>query len=535
MASDLPAQFPQVQGPRPALGRLIAYYLFAWTVSFVCVFGGRAAVVAFFDLQTVHQISFLYISIAGGLAILHFGSGAFVLGTILSKRLNFWMAIFLYVFPLFALEILNLVLLPVGSSIVEGMHADSRELMDVVDVLLNPLVSICFFRLGRKFNFSRPNAALNIPWQHWLWILPTSLFPAICVPVFLVFLIWKIDLFTGNVESSIFTLPDSLLRVAVFFILIGVLVAICSAYKALSTSTDSTKVRAVKAAGAWLLIAILQGAILLYRANENVMATENAHRRALRHYSTVIQLNPNDSMAYVRRGREYATVTAELRKSLADYDTAIRLNPGNAAAHLSRARACEQLEQQTEAAKAYTAAIGIDADKPGPYLGRAHVLEKLKLTGDAQKDYKKATTLNAKDADGYFSRACAFMALGRYDQAIEDLTQAKQLDPNNADIYNARAVCYQKSGEAQKAATDRALAGTCLPRNADAYEERGQAYFECGDFEKAIADMTHAISLKPGYAPFYQERGRAYARSGEAAAAKNDLDQAQKLDPRLAK
>ena len=138
-------------------------------------------------------------------------------------------------------------------------------LMPIVYLLISPLVSFYSIRMGEESsdNFARPQAALNVPWQHWLWIIPFFLFQVIGVPLFLLMALWKIDVLTADVAMTILSLPTLIPRIIVFVILTGVLMAINAAYTALSDDSGSAGVRTLKVLGTWLLLTTMQAFIIL--------------------------------------------------------------------------------------------------------------------------------------------------------------------------------------------------------------------------------------------------------------------------------
>ncbi len=252
---------------RQTVGRPIRYFIFAWLVAIVCGLSTTITAVCFFDLHPDDGFSFGAAVIGLALAVLRYGAGAFVLGTLTRQRVKTWTAAIVYVIPFFLLRGLIFAGATVSEVTKEELLANpsSMIVMPAVYLLASPFVSFLFLRMGEDSadTFSQPNSALNVPWQHWLWVLPLFLFQAIGVPLFLLLALWKIDILTADVSFSIFSLPSFIPRIIVFAILAGVLAAINAAYTALSEDSGSTSIRMLKVLGTWVLLTAMQALIVL--------------------------------------------------------------------------------------------------------------------------------------------------------------------------------------------------------------------------------------------------------------------------------
>ena len=182
---------------RPSAGRLILCFVFAWAVSIVCALSTTVTAVCFFDMNPDNGFSFRVAIIGLALAVLRYAAGAVVLGTLTRQRIRTWTAAFVFVIPAILLQALTFA----SASVSDVMRDDllgnpgAMIVMPIVYVLISPFVSFYFIRIGEELGdqFTRPKAVLNIPWQHWLWVLPFFLFQVIGVPLFLLLALWKIE------------------------------------------------------------------------------------------------------------------------------------------------------------------------------------------------------------------------------------------------------------------------------------------------------------------------------------------------------
>jgi hypothetical protein len=262
----------------PSNGRLILYFLFAWAIFGVC---GASTIIAtglFFGFEHFEEFSISSALFLLVLAILRYGSGAFVLGTLTRTHIKAWTAAIIYIIPASLIPASTFIGAALSDTIKEDILSNPwlRIGMPIIYLLIGPFVSVFFIRVGEVFSkaFSRPKAILNIPWQHWLWILPFSLFQVIGVPLFVLFNIWETR-DSGPVFSILFLSFAPIISYIIIWILfIFILMAIVASYVALSEDSGSGWVRTLKVLGTWLLLTGLQAFIILGTLGQHVAEME---------------------------------------------------------------------------------------------------------------------------------------------------------------------------------------------------------------------------------------------------------------------
>lgn len=254
-----------IEQPRPSGGRLIMYFIFSWLVATICTFSASGT----FGL-CIQDNGFSWTSVIVGLAltVLINGTGAFVLGTLTGPRYEARTIAIAYVVPAF----LTWILIFVGEFLSEMVRHETLTnparyiAFPILDLIVLAYASFCFVKWGMEtaINFSRPNAALAIPWYHWLWILPFALFQTIAVPLFLALTLWRTDILApiDDLFSAVLHFPALILRVIVVLILSGVIASIRSAYTALSKDVDSIGIRFIKVFGTWILLTAMASLII---------------------------------------------------------------------------------------------------------------------------------------------------------------------------------------------------------------------------------------------------------------------------------
>lgn len=520
-----------------AYAKLPIILIFAWIISAIVYVSANAVINNFFDLHSLTQLSIPFALVTVAETVLMYGSGAFVVGT-LTTRINKWLATVLFGGPMFVLQLL-LIFGVTDVSFAEQIQRNSREIMQLVCLVLNPVISYLAIQRGRESEFAdEPSKILGIAWQHWLWILPFGLYQSVSVVLFLLLLLWKIDFVIG--EPSLFELPGMIARIVVFMILSGVLTAIAVAWGALSDTKKPFTPRILKVIGVWLLVTVLEVAVLLVTATKNASDTLEHHKEALKHFDEVIALDPKNPESHLLKGREYAAHEftmndRELPNAIEEFTKAIDIDPKGIAGYIARGQAYKTSEKWNEAAADFSKAISIAPDDPTPYVERAEVLKELDQSDRAESDYNKALTLEPHDAEGYFQRANAYLHKKEPTKALADVRAAIKLDSNDGRFYVIRAVCHQNLGDTKKAVADGVAAASCIPREEQTFREQGMEAYKETAYERATSFLTHAIALEPKNPESYFYRAKSYAKLGNKVASEQDFEKAASMDKKYDK
>ncbi len=296
---------------------------------------------------------------------------------------------------------------------------------------------------------------------------------------------------------------------------------------------------------------------LLDQANQLYQQGEFA--QAVNIYSQVLQIDPQNAIAYNQRGNAYrqleqydlcigdytqaiqnaasaaesATYYAnrgaayalqgDLQRALEDFTQAISLNPNFARAYESRAGIYQQLGKYTEMAADYSTFLSLKPDSVNAYLQRAQAYERLGDLDAAIQDYTQAAALQPDDPSAYFNRGQLYQQRGDLASAREDYNRVLQLDPNHVRAYFARGSISYQQGDYAAAVADFSRALDLGYGNPDVYIYRGIAYLQQGQGAPAVDDLTQALSLAPEQVDLYYYRAQAYVLTGDLKAAIDDL------------
>lgn len=181
---------------------------------------------------------------------------------------------------------------------------------------------------------------------------------------------------------------------------------------------------------------------------------------AIVYYNEVIRLEPDDltlAEAYSGRGMTYSSKN-EVDRAIQDYNTAIELNPDETGAYVHRGIAYWLKGSVDLAIPDYNAAISRDADayEAYYYLGCATLGED--EVNNAISNFSKAIELKPEFADAYKERGIAYFRNGEVDLALRDYTSAIKLDADDATVYCNRGFAHLTKGAWDEAGADLTLA-----------------------------------------------------------------------------
>ena len=281
----------------------------------------------------------------------------------------------------------------------------------------------------------------------------------------------------------------------------------------------------------------------VYLLSGDVHRSRGEHDLAIEDYDTVIELtnaviemNPNDIEAYIRRGIAYHH-KGEYNLAVANFTKAIELDSSIPQLYLARGAAYHQKNEYGYAIEDVTKALELNPDDAEAYQHRALAYQR-KGDYDRSKDdydraiadFTKAIELESNNTNAYCGRGHAYQSKGDYDRAIADFTKAIELDPSDARAYSGRGSAYQSKGEQNRAIEDATKAVELNPQDANVYNHRGTIYYYKGDYDYAIVDYAKAVSLNPNYARAYNNRGAAYCDKGQVDLAIIDFNKAIQLN-----
>lgn len=187
----------------------------------------------------------------------------------------------------------------------------------------------------------------------------------------------------------------------------------------------------------------------------------------------------------------------DYRGALAEYERIIQLQPNNAIAYNYRGVLKEKIQDIQGGLTDYNRAIGIDANYAEAYSNRGNLkLNKLQDAQGALADYDLAIELNPKYAPAYTYRGKLKVKNMDVAGGLDDYNRAIKVDPNEANYYSYRAFLKILTNDRPGALTDFNRSIELNPSDAATYFKRSDfKYYTLKDRVGAIADLEAAAKL----------------------------------------
>jgi tetratricopeptide (TPR) repeat protein len=247
--------------------------------------------------------------------------------------------------------------------------------------------------------------------------------------------------------------------------------------------------------------------------------------KALAMYDRGIQLRPDYSWGYERRGDAYAERGDDAR-AIAEYDIATRLDPRDRSAFVSRGIVYAKQGDHDRAIRDYDQAIELNPKNASAFQWRAASYEKKGDFERAIRDRDAAVKIDPKDDVSFYTRGWDYSKLGDNDHAMQDFERAAQLNPKSYLAFWSLGIAHHRASEFARAATDYDQAISLKPDDGSLFLHRGYAKAALGNYDQAIADYTQALRLDPKLAMALHGRAIAYSNNGQYDLAIADYDAA---------
>jgi len=287
------------------------------------------------------------------------------------------------------------------------------------------------------------------------------------------------------------------------------------------------------------------------RGNEYVEKYD--YNRAIREYTAVLRIQPNNFEALEGRGLAYG-IMGDFERAGNDFDAALALRDDSLCI-FSKMRVSRYLSTLGFMQKDYDRASNAAAKL---YYFRAYS-SMVYFSGFYNDNLRYSNSVNINIIDetilaienftialmfqpvfyeALVRRGLLYYTLNYYNRAIEDFNSALEIQ-NDARLLLRRGNAYFLKGDYIKAFNDYNSSILLKPDLIEAIHARGYMYLQFGDYDRAINDFTEAIELWPMrntdnfhiyYRSYFRDRSQAYYNKGDYDRAKEDEEIFNKLE-----
>lgn len=218
-------------------------------------------------------------------------------------------------------------------------------------------------------------------------------------------------------------------------------------------------------------------------------------------FATLLRYYPRYDNGYVGRARLYLE-KGDTVAALADVEKALQINKNNTNAYVIRADVAINSEKNYDNALSdMDEAIKLQPQFAGFFVNRAFLRYNLDDYFGAMADFDYAIQLDPLNLAALFNRGLLRSEVQDYNKAIDDFSQVLQIDPDNYKALYNRALLYRDIGAYDKSIEDVNRVISAYPSFAGAYFLRCENYRNMGNLRMAEKDYNKSLALSKSAVP----------------------------------
>jgi len=158
------------------------------------------------------------------------------------------------------------------------------------------------------------------------------------------------------------------------------------------------------------------------------------------------------------RSNPQAWSDEDLRDKVAFYDNVIKYNPENSVAYSRRGAAYTDLKEHELAITDYSKCVDLAPEKTGPWTNLAGAYRRAQQYEKMLDSCNELIRRFPEEGTGYYQRADAYAALKEFDKALVDYAKMIEIDPMRPGPYINRANVYLQMNRPKDALADYEMA-----------------------------------------------------------------------------
>ncbi|RMH06710.1 MAG: tetratricopeptide repeat protein [Nitrospirae bacterium] len=296
-----------------------------------------------------------------------------------------------------------------------------------------------------------------------------------------------------------------------------------------------------------------------------LLIQEKAYDRALQELTHLIENNPHDLSAKVRRALVYGQMgrydqaiaelhaivqahPAELRirdylglmyEEIQDYDRAIQtytdniaLSPNFYDSRVHLGFLLYRLKRYEEAIPHLQQAVALNPGNPDSFLLLGLTYLQAKQPARAKNTFEEGIKLHPQNVDLRFNLGVAYDKLNRFDDVVREMEAVLALNPDYADALNYLGYSYADRGiHIEKAVTLTKRAVALKPHNGYYIDSLGWALFKMGKLDEALQKLKQAADLVKDDPVIFEHLGEVYLQQNQREKAREAWERSLKVDP----
>lgn len=223
---------------------------------------------------------------------------------------------------------------------------------------------------------------------------------------------------------------------------------------------------------------------------------------------------------YIKLAKEYG-VKNEYKKSINCFTKIIELNPNDSTAYLERALLKQMIKDYKGAIMDFTKGGKINPSEVDYFFLRGILYQRMKEYSKAIEDYNKTMTMEV-NADAYRFRGQIKEINKDYRGALIDYNKAISIN-RYSEVFKDRGLLKSKLNDSKGALEDIKSAIAIDSLDDTTFYARGKIYLRNKEINKALIDFNKAIELNKSHLYYYLERALLESKLGQKSKACEDF------------
>ncbi len=234
----------------------------------------------------------------------------------------------------------------------------------------------------------------------------------------------------------------------------------------------------------------------------------------VRLWSDVVDKSPRKSRPHYNLAVSHY-LKGDMDKAIRHYSTSIQLNPFNVAAHENLGTLYANTGRLDMAVRQYKTALSI---KPGYYEARYNLANTYRKMGEAhfaEREYHAVLSINPEYGPAHNNLGLLYAQQGRFDDASRHFQAAVAIDPSDAEAWNNLGIVHAHQERYEDAVRHFREALRWSKDNAEIHNNLGTAYLRLERLKEAVREFQAALRIDPGHSAARRNLAEAQKRISE--------------------
>lgn len=262
-----------------------------------------------------------------------------------------------------------------------------------------------------------------------------------------------------------------------------------------------------------------------------VMQLAKQYETALESYAAAKICEPDKAaLAIYNQGKVYEELQ-QWDQAIKAFDAVVELDPEDTDAWVNRGVALAEMDRHLEAVVSYDRALKLSPDDVDAWANKGNSLQVTGKYDDAVACYTSAINIDPANLAGHYGLCESLYHQEQYEESVGFAENALQLDPTLAPAWVFKAIALSQQGHNRHALDAIEKAAVLEPESPETWNNRGEILGLLNRLDEAEKSFDRALDLDEEYAAGWFGIARIHCFRGAHEAALDCFDDYFRLAP----